>query len=171
MGIREALNQRPGLTTGITATVIIAAIVYVIWQAVFGSDSSSDALKSAYYSIDDGKTWFVDDVSKPAPFVKDGGQAVRVHLFSVDGGKTKIPLYLEKFTDKGVLIYNSARADENDVAAMISAQERLQRELLIKRPGESKWYPRPHNDFVTQLKKAQFKDLPDGTDAVEVNPE
>lgn len=171
MGIRESLNQKPALTTGITATIIGAAILYIIWQAVVGPAQSASGPRTAFYTFDDGQTWFVDDISKAAPFIKDGREAVRVHLYSSDGGKTKVPLYMEKFTDRGLKIYHTARADERDIAVMASASVRLERELLIKRPGEEKWYARPNYDVGPVFAKEKFKDVPDGANATEVIPD
>lgn len=169
MGIREALNQKPGITAGIAAMITGAAVLYIIWQSIFGVNESSMPT-SAYFTTDDGKTWFVDDISKAVPFIKDGQVAVRVHLYSTDGGQTKIPLYLEKLTDKGLKIHEAARANEKDISAMISANDRLQREWLVKRPGDEKWYPLPHYDVAAAYAKERFKDDPNASQAVEVSP-
>ncbi len=52
----------------------------------------------AYYSVDDGQTFFADDINLVPPFEKDGKMAVRAHVFTCDGGKTPFVAYLERYT-------------------------------------------------------------------------
>ena len=40
MGIREALNQNPAITTGATAGLIVVALVFIFWTT-FGGDRSA----------------------------------------------------------------------------------------------------------------------------------
>lgn len=40
----------------------------------------------AFFTIDDGKTWFADSSSNPSPFEKDGKPAYRVQVWRCNGG-------------------------------------------------------------------------------------
>jgi hypothetical protein len=56
--------------------------------------------KKAYYTVDDGQTWFADAMppEKLPPFTLDGKEAVRAHVYQYgDRGKPFV-LYLEKYT-------------------------------------------------------------------------
>ena len=142
MGIRESLNKNPGLTTGITAAVIGIAIIYILWGVVFSGPSTANAPSQAYYTVDDGKNWFTDDINKAVPFTKDGAEAVRVHLYTCDEGKTRIPVYMEKYTDNGKKIFEEMNKPNTtpNPGAIMAAQDKLMRETLIKKPGDAKWY-------------------------------
>ena len=85
MGIRETLNKNPGITTGATAGIILLAVGFIIYQ-LSGGGTPSVATK-AYFTIDDGKTWFSDDINKVPPFDKDGKQAVKAYVYECPGGK------------------------------------------------------------------------------------
>ena len=36
MGIRQTLNENPTITTGVTAGVIVLALIFIVWQAIGG---------------------------------------------------------------------------------------------------------------------------------------
>ncbi len=95
MGIREKLNENPGITTGVTAGIIVIALIIIGYQLMSGSGPRIPT--KAYYTIDDGETWFADDISKIPPFDKDGKPAYRVHVFRCKGGKP-FAAYLERYT-------------------------------------------------------------------------
>src|SRR5689334_3571232 len=73
MGIREKLseNKNLGLAAGIGLVVIAALIV----ARTFWPTRQAD-LNQAFYSDDDGKTWFTDSTFRVAPFDHNGKTAV-----------------------------------------------------------------------------------------------
>ena len=52
----------------------------------------------AYYTVDDGATWFKDVANRVPPFEAKGKEAVRAYLFTCDKRKTKFVGYLLRFT-------------------------------------------------------------------------
>lgn len=107
MGIRETLNQNPAITTGVTAGIIVIALIVIGWQ-LFGGGGPRIPTK-AYYTVDDGQTWFVDDIQKVPPFDHNGQQAVRVQLYTCDDGKNVFPVYLERYNDRAKAAAERAR--------------------------------------------------------------
>src|SRR5215210_5554852 len=87
VGIRETINKNPTQTAAITAGIIVLALILIIWQACSGGGSGT--IGKSYYTIDDGKTYFVDASNKIPPFMHEGKEAVRAHVFTCDNGKTK----------------------------------------------------------------------------------
>src|ERR1039458_9705554 len=78
------------------AGVIIAIVaIYLVQNALSGPAMPT---ARAYFTTDDGATQFVDSMDHLAPFDHNGKPAVRVWMFSEDGGKTRFPAYLERFT-------------------------------------------------------------------------
>jgi hypothetical protein len=59
----------------------------------------------AFFTTDDGKSFFVDRFDRVPPFRKDGKTAVRAQVFSCDDGRTKFVGYLEMYAplDKAAL--------------------------------------------------------------------
>ena len=97
MGLRETLNAKPAITTGATVGLIVIAIVVIVWQILPSRGGGAEGVRKAYYSDDDGKTWFEDDLYKVTPFKsKNGKDAVRAHVFKIGDNKPFVQ-FLERF--------------------------------------------------------------------------
>ena len=96
MGLREKMNENPRVTTGVTIGVVVVALMLIVWQ--LWPAPAIKPLSQAYYSNDDGKSYFADDIELVAPFQKDGKEAVRAHVMMC--GETGKPFvgWMEKFT-------------------------------------------------------------------------
>ena len=65
MGLRQSLNENPGIVSGATVAIIVLAIGFVVWRLVrTDSDVASPPSNLAFYSDDDGNSFFTDDRSK-----------------------------------------------------------------------------------------------------------
>lgn len=98
MSIRETLNNKPAVVTGITIGIVVIALVAIFWQS--RPNKPVQGVAKAYYTTDDGATVFEDDFEKTTPFSHDGGSAVQARMFSCDDGRTKFVGFLEKLPDK-----------------------------------------------------------------------
>lgn len=107
MGVRENIDRHRGLTTGITIIVIIAAAAFAVYNIM--PERVSERTK-AFFTIDEGKTWFVDSIVKAPPFEYKGKTAYRVEIFSCDGGKTRFAGYLLRYTPEGKQQFEAAVA-------------------------------------------------------------
>jgi hypothetical protein len=141
VGIREKINQNPKQTTAITAGIVVVAILFILWQACGGGPGSGGATDKAFYTTDDGKTYFVDSSSNIPPYQKDGKMAVRAQVFTCDDGKTKFVGYVEMYApqDKAVLeqIAKGGGKGGTPVYAGYAGQ------AMVKRPGDppTAWVP------------------------------
>jgi hypothetical protein len=97
VSIRETLNNKPAVVTGITIGIVVIALVAIFWQS---RPKTVQGVTKAYYTTDDGASVFEDDLEKTTPFPHDGGSAVQAHMFSCDDGHTKFVAFLEKLPDK-----------------------------------------------------------------------
>jgi len=97
VSIRETLNKKPAVVTGITIGIVVIALVAIFWQS---RPKQIQPVTKAYYTTDDGASVFEDDLEKTTPFPHDGGSAVQAHMFSCDNGHTKFVGFLEKLPDK-----------------------------------------------------------------------
>lgn len=136
--------RRPGVKAAVGVAILLLALGG--WS-LFGRSpaemSSPPNPDRAWYTIDDGKTWFADAADKITPFEKDGKQACRVYLHSFDGGKTTVATKLERFTDKAAKALTSIRAailkSHEPVIEDREAEWHTPACVEIKRPGETLW--------------------------------
>jgi len=100
MGIRETLNEKPQITTGIAAGIIGVAFLLILWQMFGGSGGGGGGslVTELWFTTDDGKTRFAASADSLAPFQKDGKEAVKINVFTCDSGKTTFVTYLERYT-------------------------------------------------------------------------
>lgn len=135
MGIRETLNNNPAITTGATLLIIVFAIAFIIYSSTGGGTPKPPT--KAYFTVDDGKTWFPDDITLIPPFDKDGKQAVRAHIFSCKGGDEPFVAYLERHTPeaKATLEKYRANPDQAPPDGMLIADTGTE----VKKPGVGNW--------------------------------
>jgi hypothetical protein len=103
VGLREKMNDNPMIATYATGAVIVLALILIIWQIMGGNRPSASSASNAgpgqaFFTTDDGATWFADEVTNLPPYTKDGKQAYQVIFFTCDGGKTTFVGYLQRYT-------------------------------------------------------------------------
>lgn len=131
MGVREAIQKHQGVAIGIALAVIVIGAYFSFRSAT--TTNGGGSLTKLYFSVDDGKTYFADDVSKLAPFQHDGKEAVQAYVFRC-GGETKVH-YLSRYTEAGRKAQGQA-THAPDGAAPIETTATL---VEYKRPGEANW--------------------------------
>jgi hypothetical protein len=99
VGIRETLNGKPALAGVLAVALVLAAVGTIGWQLVGTRRGAfGQAPGQAFFTVDDGKTWFADDMKKVPPFEKDGKLAYRCFVWTCDGGKTTFVSHLQRYT-------------------------------------------------------------------------
>jgi len=93
------------------------------------------ASTKAYFTDDDGATYFADEIIKAPPFDHNGKEAVRCYVFSCPG-HGKFVGYLEKFT-KEMQARISARLAVPVGPPLDEIETNSGR--LLKKPGDAKW--------------------------------
>jgi hypothetical protein len=156
MGIRETLNQNPAITTAATGGIILIALIFIIYQMVGGGGPRIQT--TAYYTVDDGKTWFPDSIERIPPFDRGGQEAVRAHVFSCRGGRDAFVAYLEKYTPEAQKRLEAARA--NPEASDPGIMETVYMTgVLVKKPGQGDWV----NSMDPRAQEVTAITCPDGT--------
>jgi hypothetical protein len=164
VGIREKINDNPAITSGVVAVVIILAIILIVWNSMGGGPGGSG---KAFFTIDDGKTWFADDAAKIPPFMHDGKEAVRVFVFTCDEGKTKWAGYLQKYTPEAKKLLEVP--PDQSLPPTGNVDEVLMKGTLFKKVGA------PENQWVSQtqphiLERVQRLECPGGGDLKNLRP-
>jgi hypothetical protein len=111
VGIRQTINENPAGTAAVTGGIVVLAILFIIWQACSSGPGAGGIITSkAFFSTDDGKTWFVDDNANIPPFqTKDGKTAVRAQIYTCDT-KTQFCGYLEAYSIPDKQMLEAAKA-------------------------------------------------------------
>lgn len=138
MGIREKVNQNPGIAIGTASAVIVLAGIILVLQTRGGTASgSASGSGRLFFTTDDGKTWFTDDATRVPPFMKDAKEAVRAYVYRTSDG-TEFVGFLERYSSEGKKALEAALArppeQQTDDPFMAVAGA-----LEWKKPGDSAW--------------------------------
>jgi hypothetical protein len=108
MFIRGSMDQKKGLSLALAVCLILVAatcLAYELWPR------SKPNLAMAYFTDDDGASWFSDDSRRVAPFDHDGKTAVIAEVYSYDDGTKKFCAYVAKYTPEAKKKLEAALAD------------------------------------------------------------
>ena len=135
MDIRTALNERPviGFSVGLLILILAGA---AIWSYLRGGQGS--AIGKAFYSDDDGKTWFIDNDQLIPPFDHHGKQAYGAAVYRCGMGRPFVG-YLEKYSDQQRALVEQSRDnagshDSADRTATVPPSK-----MYVKNPGGKDW--------------------------------
>jgi hypothetical protein len=171
MSFRATLIEKP------IRAVALAVGLLVIGVFLIGSQMRSAGTpvshSKAFFTIDDGRTWFPDDATKLPPFDKDGKQAVRAYVFQCASGKPFVN-HLERFKPEAKrTLEDAGKADPNPKASgppknLPALQSAYTGGREVKRPGDAKWIGTANFRDAAQVMAVK---CPDGSaDAQPVEP-
>jgi hypothetical protein len=130
VGIRQTINEKPALSTGITAALIVLALGFIWWESFGSHRGSRPPVQLAFYSDDDGQTWFPDTANKLTPFTDaDNKEAVQAFVFKCGDGKPFCG-YLMRATEEAK---KAAAAQPHGGTSIIMMHSE------VKKPGDKKW--------------------------------
>lgn len=159
MGVRQRIQGNPRLVGGVGAVLVIFAAGVIYHETLGQPHQDLQLVNSAFYSDDDGKSWFIDDASKIPPFDHDGKKAVRAVVYRYDDDK-KFVAYLERFSD----------AQLPQVQAVIAAHPEqashwLHGAMQVKKPGSLKWIEPGDGNVANTIayEKIITPEAPDGS--------
>lgn len=151
-GVRDTLNQRPALAAGLMVGFIALAAVF--W--FYTRDRSHTAATEAFYSDDDGKTYFVDDFQKLAPFDRNGKVALRAYVFRC-GTEAPFVGYLARYPEATKAKIADLRKRPTDPAAQAELGQ-LIASAEVRKPGQTNWVAAGSNDGEAITAAPQCKD-------------
>jgi hypothetical protein len=134
MGLRESINRHQGIVATTAGLGIVIAIALVLSN---GAKSRGARSNTAFYSDDDGQTYFRDDIDKLYPFDHNGKQAYRADVFKCSDGTVFVGV-LSRLTDRAKSRLQELRSQQNPDVQAIS--DTIAAGTEIKKPGDSKWY-------------------------------
>ena len=132
MGIREALNKNPLVAAGAVVGAVLL-MMGIIWFMSGSSGARQGRNQKAFFTNDDGKSWFADSASKIPPFEKDGKEAVLAYVYSCDG--TAFVAYMKRFTPEAKQKLQRGSSDAPTGANTVQFAG-----IEVKAPGGAEWY-------------------------------
>ena len=134
MSIRQRLNDNPRIVAVVAGALVLIALLMMFLPRSSGGGGGPTDIKE-FYSVDDGKTWFVADAAKLPPFDHQGKPAVRARVFKCPHGKEFVS-HLERYAD----------ADRKQMESLIEQDKSSSREFIhlesnleVKKPGGKDW--------------------------------
>jgi hypothetical protein len=131
---------------GIAIAIVLLAIAAFALAVQFWPQRKAN-LAMAYYSDDDGKTWFKDSAFRVAPFDHNGKTAVMAEIYNYDNGSKEFCAYLAKYTDETKRRLETAIADAQakgeppGSVGLYNDRPFLNSGTMVKAPGNSPWVP------------------------------
>jgi hypothetical protein len=134
MSLREKINKNPRVGVGVAAVVLVLAALSIAWQ----SGGPPKPPGKGFYTTDDGKTYFTDEVYRATPFEHDGKQAYGAIVLKCANGGEPFVAYVSRLGDR---FLKEAKAMEAKREANFTQKfEALQiAGLEVKKPGQSAW--------------------------------
>jgi hypothetical protein len=158
MGIRETLNEKPQIAYGVAGGLVLLALIIIAFQFMGGSrpgPTNAAGTDQAYFSDDDGASYFAEDGMKIPPFSRNGKLAYSAQIFRCGSDKPFVG-YLGKFSDvKKKEIEAAVKAAQFSPRILRAAMS----QMLIKKPGPGKWVS---PDDASTYEKIQTITCPNG---------
>ena len=102
MSIRETINRNRA-TTATVSMVAVAGVLAIVFatRAREPERATSQGGARAWYTTDDGRTWFADDANRVVPFDHNGVPAYRCYVWTCDAGTNQFVSHLERLSEQG----------------------------------------------------------------------
>ena len=133
MNFQKFIRENAGLLLATLGLLIVGVIAFTVFS---GGGSGPDDVAPAYYSSDDGQSFFIG-YGEVAPFEHDGREAVSAVV------------YRDRVTGEEFVGYLTKMATEEDRQKLLGAiaekspgsLARVKVNALVKRPGQGEWVP------------------------------
>lgn len=136
MGLRESINNHRGIGVTVGVCLIAIALIAIVWPSIGGS--AGRGAGKAFYTVDDGATWFADDATKLAPFDYKGKQAVACYVYKCGESGPSWVSHLMRYTPEGKRQREQQRT--SDDGALMVAQALVQSNIEVKEAkGTGEW--------------------------------
>lgn len=134
MAIREALNKHPAIAAASLVLALAVGVTYAISQLRAGPNTR------AFYTDDDGQTFFSDAGNKLVPYQRAGKE---VDLAEVFRTKAKGPyvIYMQRLDRRALALVHKIypNAQPGDVLPDFHIGG-MPLQMEIKKPGDTKWH-------------------------------
>ena len=147
MEIRRVLDENPSIATISTISVIVIALIAIFFE--IKGKSKPSAPTQAYYTVDDGASYFADDVNLVPPYMHDGKEAVRAQVLKGATGKPFV-VYLVRISTRAHSKLEKLVAEKGGSPEALTDDRR---DIEVKPPLalNAKWVPIDSSGSVTDV--------------------
>lgn len=140
MSFRDKINQNPAIAI-VAVAAFVALAAYVLYSQV---TIPTGVPTGAYYTVDNGATFFDGPLTELPPFDSNGKEAVKAYVFECDG--KKFVGYMAKLNPEArtAILAHRKELEKKPTempATLMPSQAALRNGWLFKRPGDTKWAP------------------------------
>jgi hypothetical protein len=139
VAIREFMNKNPMIATVGAGVVVLVGIVAIVMQMIPRGAPTGAAPTGAYYTDDDGKTFFTDDASNIPPYDHGGKQAVSAFVFKDVNGGDPFVLYMMEYSPNLKAKLESLMSSGGQSAVNDYFENNNPAGVWVKKPGDEKW--------------------------------
>jgi len=138
VGIRQYVREKPAAGAVVVGALLVAAAL--ILAKTYWPEKHAD-LAQAFYTTDDGQTWFSDSAFRVAPFDRDGTPAVIAVIYSYNDGRKQFCAYEQRYSPEGkqklegALSAAKQRGQPPASVTMFHERDFVQHYLQVKQPG------------------------------------
>lgn len=158
MAIRESLHRRRGVATGV-GIACVALAAFLIFRNGAGRPKGYTGFGKAWFTNDDGQTWFAESAATIPPFDHNGKPAYRAQVYRCAHGSAFVA-YLMSYAP------SDKKSIEQAIAGGKTREEILDLEMSLrpqlKKPGPGDWVrmtPKTADAYFNMMKPS----CPDGS--------
>jgi hypothetical protein len=168
----KRFNDKLGRVAVVVAGgLLLVGLAVIVYSQTRGPITPPSGNARAFFTIDDGKTWFPDDAGKLPPFDRGGKQAVRAYVFRTAKG-TEFVNHLERFKPDAKRVLEEASKSRPDSKGppknLAAIQNAYATGREVKRPGDATWIGAGNLRDAAQV--IAIKPPDGGSDAVPMEP-
>jgi hypothetical protein len=168
MSVIERIRKNKLASYSASLSLIVVAAGVMTWTSWPERKISESR---AYFTVDDGKTWYEDSIDLIPPYTHEGKPAARAMIYSYAGGSKKFCGYLQQFgpTAKAALdaaVEAGKKKNPPEAAHLIAYGIEFSGRAEVKSPGAAEWVPIASSKATPIL---QIK-APDGSELDQVMP-
>jgi len=146
----------------LAALVVIASLAF-IYRHVSDEVPMAGPPKQLFATVDDGKTFFVAPGDQLPPYEHEGKTALRAHVFSCDGGRTRFVGYLERYSLRAKALMIETWKAEKTNGGRPSVNQELFEGIEIKKPGDADWVRQSEVARAASITNVRCPESPDAS--------
>lgn len=168
MAVRQTLNRRP--LSSLTVIILLALMAGIWgWKSIDRSPRTITGLGKAFFTTDDGQSWFVDSAANIPPYDCDGKTAYQVQVFQCSHGGPFVA-FMQSYSPSTKAMLEKAVA-----GGMCGADVRdleMNNPPMVKKPTASQWLsdaPQQEDQYRDTMRVVGPDGSGDGLEKVDPN--
>jgi hypothetical protein len=140
MGVRESINGNTKLGVGVGTAILVLALATISYQLFGGGGTGVQVSTSAFYTDDNGKTFFKDNAYKVSPFDHNGKKAFRADVYQCPDGKQFVAfLYRHNALGRKAMEEHLAKGAKDPQGTFLAGLEFQGMEVKPAGAGDNAW--------------------------------